>query len=86
MENNGTDLSSNRKKKHINIWYLFITNRVKKSEVSVVWCPTGDMIGYYTTKPPQGDMLGKFIDQIMGVSPDADPGPGNVNVEQLSKV
>ena len=85
MENNGK-ASSSKWTKHINIQYLFNTDIVKKGEVSVVWCPTGDMIGYYTTKPPQGDMLGKFIDQIMGVSPDADPGPGNVNVEQLSKV
>jgi hypothetical protein len=39
--------SSSKRTKHINIWYFFITNRVKKEEVSVVWCPTGDMIGDY---------------------------------------
>ena len=35
----------------INIWYLFITNRVKKGKVLVIWCPTEDMIGDYMKKP-----------------------------------
>ena len=29
------------------------------------------------TKPLQGDLFRKFSDQIMGVIPDQDPGPGN---------
>ena len=33
----------------INIWYFFINYRVKNSEVSVLWFPTGDMIGDYMT-------------------------------------
>jgi hypothetical protein len=36
LEKNGKALSSKRKK-HINIRYFFITDRVKKEEVSVVW-------------------------------------------------
>jgi hypothetical protein len=52
LENNGKALRSKRTK-HINIRYLFITDRVKKEEVSVVWCPTGDMIGDFATKPLQ---------------------------------
>ena len=85
MENNGEDSSINCTK-HINIWYFFINNRVNKGEVSVVWCPTGDMIGYYMTKPLKGDVLQKFRDQIMGVIPDADLGSGKVKVEQPRKV
>jgi hypothetical protein len=65
--------------KHINIRYFFITNRVKKEEVSVVWCPTGDMIGYFATKPLQGALFHKFRDQIMGVTPARDPGPGKTD-------
>ena len=34
------------------------------------------MIGDFMTKPLQGDMFRKFIDQIMGVIPAQDPGPG----------
>jgi hypothetical protein len=50
---NGKALSSKRTK-HINIRYFFITDRVSKEGVSVVCCPTGDMIGDYVTKPLQG--------------------------------
>jgi hypothetical protein len=42
--------------KHINFPYFFITDRVSKEEVSVVWCPTGDMSGDYATKPLQGGL------------------------------
>jgi hypothetical protein len=78
LENNGK-ASSRKRTKHINIRYFFITNRVGKEEVSVVWCPTGDMIGDYATKPLQGALFRKFRDHIMGVTPARDPGPGKTN-------
>jgi hypothetical protein len=56
LEKNGKD-SSIKRTKHINIWYFFITDRVRKEEVTVVWCPTGDMIGDYATKPLQGGSI-----------------------------
>jgi hypothetical protein len=34
------------------------------------------MIGDFMTKPLQGALFGKFRDQIMGVVPAQDPGPG----------
>jgi hypothetical protein len=74
LEKNGKALSI-KCMKHINIRYLFITNRINKEEVSVVWCPMGDMIGDYATKPLQGALFRKFRDQIMGVTPARDPGP-----------
>ena len=60
LENNGKALSSKRTK-HINIRYFFITDRVAKGEVSIVWCPTGDMIAYYMTKPLQCSMFRRLI-------------------------
>ena len=84
MEKNGKAPSRNQTK-HINTQYIFITNRVKKSEVSVVWCPAGDMLRDYMTKPLQGDMFRKFRDKIMGFIPAADPVPGNVKLEQHRK-
>jgi hypothetical protein len=66
--------SSSRSTKHKNIWHFFITDRVNKGEVSVVWCPTGDMIADYATKPLQGALFRKFRDQIMGVVKLQDPG------------
>ena len=62
--------------KHINIWYFFITDRVAQGDVSLEWCPTGDMIKDFMTKPLQGALFRKFRYQIMGVIPDKDPGPG----------
>jgi hypothetical protein len=56
LENNGK-ASSSKCTKHINIQYFFITERVSKEELSVVWCPMGDMIGYYATKPLQGGSI-----------------------------
>jgi hypothetical protein len=78
LEKNGK-ASSSKRMKHIDIRYLFITDRVSKEEVLVVWCLTGDMIGYYTTKPLQGGLFRKFRDQIMGVTPARDPGPGKTD-------
>jgi hypothetical protein len=56
LENNRKALSS-KGKKHINVRYFFIADRVNKEEVSVVWCPTGEMIGDYATKPLQGGSI-----------------------------
>jgi hypothetical protein len=78
LEKNGK-ASSSKRTKHINIRYLFITDIISKEEVSVVWCPTGDMIGDYTTKPLKGALFQKFRDQIMGVTPARDLGPGKTD-------
>jgi hypothetical protein len=78
LEKNGK-ASSSKRTKHINIRYFFITDKVSKKEVSVAWCPTRDMIGDYVTKPLQGALFRKFRDQLMGVTPARDPGPGNTD-------
>jgi hypothetical protein len=78
LEKTGKD-SSIKRMKHINIRYFFTTDRVSKKEVSVTWCPTGDMSGDYTTKPLQGGLFWKFRDQIMGVTPARDPGSGKTD-------
>ena len=84
LETNGK-ASSGKRTKHINIRFFFITDRVSKGEVSVVWCPTGDMIGDYATKPLQGALFKKFRDQIMGVVPARNPGPGIMQSPQSVK-
>ena len=67
LEKNGK-ASSSKSTKHIKIQYLFITDRVAQGDVSLVWCPTGDMIGDFMTKPLQRDLFRKFRYQIMGVN------------------
>jgi hypothetical protein len=79
LEKNGK-ASTSKRTKHINIRYLSITDRVKNEEVSVVCCPTGDTIGDFATKPLQGALFHKFRDQIMGVTPVRDLGPGKTDI------
>jgi hypothetical protein len=46
-------------------------------DVSLAWCPTNTIIGDFMTKPLQGALFRRFRDQIVGVIPAQDPGPGN---------
>lgn len=66
LENNGK-ASSTKRTRHINIRYFTITDRVKKGEVNIEYCPTGDMIADFFTKPLQGSLFRKFRNLIMGV-------------------
>lgn len=65
LERNGK-ASSSKRTKHINIRYFFITDRISKGEVRVEWCPTGDMVADFMTKPLQGSTFKRFRDLIMG--------------------
>ena len=84
LEKNGK-ASSSKRTKHINLRYFFITDRAQNGEVSIVWCPTADMIGDFGTKPVQGALFKKFRDQIMGVIPAQDPGPGKTSKSNKEK-
>jgi hypothetical protein len=52
--------SSNKRTKHINIRYFFVTDRVAKGKICLEWCPTGDMVADFKTKPLQGANFKKF--------------------------
>jgi hypothetical protein len=66
LEKNGK-ASSSKRTKHINIRYFFVTDRIKKGELTVERCPTGDMTGAFMAKPTQGALFKSFRDQLMGV-------------------
>ena len=68
MEENGK-MSTGKMTKHINIRYFFCTDRIKKGELSVQYCPTLDMIADYFTKPLQGSLFRKLRDLVMGIIP-----------------
>ena len=59
LEKNTKPLSS-KQTNHINIFYSFITHRIKKVEVNIAWFPTLEMTGYFMTKPLQEILLRKF--------------------------
>ena len=73
LEKNGK-LSSGTIKKHINIRYFFVTDRIKKGEVTVDWCPPYDTTGDLFTKPKQVLLFRQFRDMIMGMVRQPDPG------------
>jgi hypothetical protein len=75
-ENDGK-ASSSKPTKHVDIRHCFVTDRINKKDLTVEWCPTGDMIGNCMTKLNQGALFIKFRDQIMGVALAKDPGPGS---------
>jgi hypothetical protein len=68
LQKNGK-MSSGKRTKHIAIRYFFVTDRIKAGKISPKWCPTGDMIAAFLTKPLQGAMFRKFRDLLMGVVP-----------------
>ena len=66
LENYGK-FSSTKRTKHIDIRYFYITDKVKKGEAKIVYCPTDDMIADYFTKPLQGSIFKKFRNAIMNL-------------------
>ena len=67
------DVRCSRIKRHKNIRYYFITDRIVKQEASVKFCPTLDMIGYYFTKALQGFQFHLFRNIIIGIHEDDMP-------------
>ena len=68
LENNGKR-SSSKRTRAINIRYFFVTDQIEKGNVQVEYCPTGDMIGDFFSKPLQGNLFLKMKRQIMGHAP-----------------
>ena len=67
LEENGTS-SSSKRTRHIAIRFYFITDRVKKGEIKIAYCPTKEMVGDFFTKPLQGSLFTKLRDRIMNLS------------------
>ncbi len=68
LEKNGK-MSSGKGTKHVATCYFFVMDRILAGEISPKWCPTGEMIANFLTKPLQGAMFWKFRDLLMGVVP-----------------
>ena len=65
LENNGKQ-SSGKRTRAINIRYFFITDQIAKGNLMVEYCPTGEMMADYMSKPLQGALFRKFRDRLMG--------------------
>ena len=64
LEKNGM-LSSSKRTHHINVRFFFVKDRVNSGEVSIEFCPTGDMTADFFTKPLQGHKFFEFRKIIM---------------------
>jgi hypothetical protein len=72
LEKNGR-MSSGKRTRHINIPYFFVADRIKARELVVEYCPTGDMLADFFTKPLQGKAFKNFRDIIMNIDHHNDP-------------
>jgi hypothetical protein len=66
LEKNGQQ-SSTKRTRHLDIRYYFVTDRVRAKELSIVYCPTGDMWADIHTKPLQGAKFAKFRRLILNL-------------------
>ena len=66
LEKNGR-ASSSKRTKHINVRYFFVKDRIESGEVAIRYCPTGDMIGDFFTKPLQGSLFRKFRNILLNI-------------------
>ena len=67
LENNGKR-SAGKRSRALNVRYLFLTDQVKKGNLSIEYCPTDVMWADFMTKPLQGEKFRKFRDKILGIS------------------
>ena len=51
--------------RHVNIRYFFVKDRADKVEVDIAYCPTGQMLADFFTKPLQGSVFKKLKSGIM---------------------
>ena len=65
---------------------FFVADRVAAKEVTIEYCPTGDMIADYFTKPLQGSLFKKFRDQIMNIDQSKLPAPAPKSVQDPRSV
>ena len=68
VENHG-QLSCGQRSKHINIRYFFIKDRLKGSQIKIMYCPTDKMVADFLTKPLQGKLFLYLRDFLMGHAP-----------------
>jgi len=59
--------SSTKRTRHLNIRYFFVTDRLDSEELSVEYCPTGEMWADLFTKPLQGAAFVKFRKLILNL-------------------
>ena len=62
--------SSGKTTKHIDIRYFFVTDMIGSNKLTLEYCPTGEMLGDFFTKPVQGALFIKFRKYILNLEHD----------------
>jgi len=68
LEKNGR-ASAGQQSRHIDIRHFFIKDRIASEGLSIVCCPTSEMLADFFTKPLQGALFKKFRAVILGHVP-----------------
>ncbi|KAG7353002.1 reverse transcriptase RNA-dependent DNA polymerase [Nitzschia inconspicua] len=66
LEKNGRR-SSTKRTRHLDVRYFFVTDNIHRGKMSIEYCPTGDMVADYFTKPLQGSQFRKMLKQILNI-------------------
>jgi len=69
--------SSSKRTRHINVWYYFVTDQVKKGQVKIAYCPAENMLGDFFTKPLQGSMFKNMRKIILNMPDDVNTNTGH---------
>jgi hypothetical protein len=60
--------SNTERTRHIETRYFFITNRIERGEVQVIYKPTQEMLADIMTKPLTGNLFRKLRDQLLNIT------------------
>jgi len=67
LEENGR-MSAGKRTRHFDIKYFYITDLIKRKEITIKYCPTGSMWADYMTKPLVGKDFHTYRKNIMNVN------------------
>ena len=67
MENNGK-YSITKQKKQIQVQYFFIKDRIDNGDLSLKYCPTGEIFADFFTNPLQGATFRRFWAMMQGIT------------------
>jgi hypothetical protein len=70
LEKNGRT-SSGKRTRHINIRYFFVADQIANDQLKIEYCPAGEMLGDFSTKPQQGCTIKKFRDHVRNLNNDS---------------
>ncbi len=79
-----SSVCASKRTKHINVRHFFISDRIHKKEVRVEYCPTGEMVADFFTKPLQGAQFRLLRDYILNI-PHKD-GPASIQSQDHRSV